>query len=184
MKMLWGAILLFLFSWPASAADWRMVPDASRLTFESSYQGEAVPGQFRRFQAELTLDPDQPEDATLDVEVDISSADMSSSELDEGVATEEWFDVARYPQAEFHSRQIRRIDSEHYVATGTLNLKGTRRDIELPFRFNADGQMAQMSGELKLQRLWFDIGSGDWSTDELFGFDVQVRFDVRWRRAH
>lgn len=183
MKALWAATLLLL-SWPALAADWRMVPDASRLTFESSYQGEPVPGEFRRFQAELMLDPEHPENSTLNVDVDISSADMGSSELEEGIASEEWFNSASYPHAEFHSRQIRRIDSEHYLAVGRLSLKGIQRDIDLPFLFHVNGQAALMSGELALQRLWFDIGSGDWSSDELFGLDVQVRFDVRWQRAH
>ncbi len=183
MKALWAATLL-LFSWPAWAADWRMLPEASRLTFESSYQGEPVPGEFRHFQAELTLDPEHPESASLNVDVDITSADMGSSELEEGIASEEWFNSASYPHAEFHSRLIRRIDSEHYVAVGTLSLKGTQRDIDLPFLFRVNGRAALMNGELELQRLWFDIGSGDWSSDELFSFDVQVRFDVRWQRAH
>lgn len=184
MKTLTAVILLGLLSSPAWAIRWVMDPDASRLMFEARYQGEPVPGEFRHFQAWLTLDPKRMDNAALDVRVDMQSTDLGSSELDEGAATAEWFDTSRYPQAEFHSQQIRQVDEAGYIATGTLSLKGVERKIELPFRFQQEGQTALMSGEVLMQRSWFNIGSGEWSTDEFIGFDVMLSFEVTWRREH
>ncbi|GAA0694429.1 YceI family protein [Marinobacterium maritimum] len=184
MKTLTAVILLCLLSSPARAIQWHMDPDSSRLMFEASYQGEPVPGEFRHFQARLTLDPRRTDNAELDVRVDMQSTDLGSSELDEGAATAEWLDITRYPQAEFHSQQIRQVDETQYIATGTLSLKGVERKIELPFRFQEEGQVALMSGEALMQRSWFNIGTGEWSTDEFIGFDVTLSFEVKWQREH
>jgi len=182
MKTQTVAILLWLFTRPVWAADWAMDAGASRLEFVASYQGEPVPGAFRRFNARLTLDPELPENSALHVSVDITSADMGSGELDEGIRTAEWFDIDRFPQAEFHSDQIRQLDNLHYLASGKLSLKGAERDIVVPFVFRAEGLTAVMSGELEMLRSWFHIGSGEWATDDLIGFKVEVKFKVTWSR--
>lgn len=182
MKALTAAMLLCLSSSPVWAADWSMEPDTSRLAFSASYQGEPVPGTFHRFQARLTLDPERPERGALNVGIDMSSLDLGSGELNDGAATAEWFDLAHFPRAEFQSGNIRRIDKLHYIASGTLSLKGVQRNIDLPFVFQPNGQTALMSGALEMQRAWFNIGTGDWASDELIGFKVQVEFEVTWRR--
>jgi len=182
MKSPTVALLLALVGFPAWAAGWVMEPDGSRLAFDASYQGEPVPGEFRRFRAHLVLDQQRPDRAALNVSVDLGSLDLGSGELEEGAATAEWFDTADYQQAEFRSRQVRQLDRDHYVASGTLSVKGVARAIDVPFVFQASGPTAVMSGELEMQRTWFNIGTGDWATDELIGFGVQVRFQVKWRR--
>ena len=95
----------------------------------------------------------------------------------------DWFDLARFPQAEFRSTDIRRVDGNRYLARGTLNLKGVQQAVEVPFTWAAVRDGATMEGELSLKRGLFGIGRGEWAATDIIGADVRVRFRVVLRRS-
>lgn len=173
-----GLLCLFAAG-SAAAADWRMDPAASRLTFEASYQGEAVPGTFKQFDTRLRFDPARPAGGRLEVTVKLPSADFGSAEINEAVREPEWFDLARFMEASFVSTDIQRTSDSRYVARGTLRLKGASQAVAVPFTWQASGKSAEMKGELMLKRTAFGIGTGEWATDDPIGTDVKVMFDVR-----
>jgi polyisoprenoid-binding protein YceI len=174
----------FLITGTAFASDWTIDPANSTLTFIPDYQEEPVPGEFKIFTGSLSFDPEDPVTGTLHVVVNISSADMGSEDLHEGMRTPEWFDTANYPKAEFVSNAIRHIENQQFAAEGTLTLKGVSRKVTVPFVWQENHSTAQMSGELDLSRKDFDIGTGEWLTDEQIGFKVHVQLNVMWRRQH
>ena len=99
------AALLLLSTGSVAGADWQMDSKASRLEFTASYQGEAAPGAFRDFSTRLRFDPVRPETGELHVVVNITSADMGSEDLHEGMRTAEWFDTARFAQADASTQE-------------------------------------------------------------------------------
>lgn len=172
-------LLCLLTAGAAAAADWRMDPAASRLAFEASYQGEAVPGTFKQFDTRLHFDPAKPADSRLEVTVKLPSADFGSAEINEAVREPEWFDFARFMEASFVSTDIQRAAPDRYIARGMLRLKGASHTVAVPFTWKASGNSAEMKGELTLKRTAFGIGTGEWATDDPIGTDVKVIFDVR-----
>lgn len=178
-----GALLLVGAAGSAPAADWKMDPAGSRLEFIVTFEKTPAPGVFKDFDTRLRFDPEKPAESRLDVAVKITSADMNSAEVDKGIRGPEWFDFARFPQAEFRSTEIRRADANRYVARGTLSLKGVQQPVEVPFTWNAAADAATMEGELTLKRGLFGIGTGEWAATDVIGADVRVRFRVRLRRA-
>lgn len=179
---LWS-VLLLMYSAGGVAADWRMEPAASRLEFTATYQGEPAPGQFRQFDTELRFDPARSTKNELVVTVKLTSFDMGSAELNDAVRGPEWFDLAKFTQAEFRSTDIKPAGADRYIAHGTLDLKGTKRPVELPFRWKADGKNATLTGELTLDRTAFGIGTGEWATGDPIAVAVKVSFNVRLRPA-
>jgi len=175
-------ICCFLFAGTALAGDWTIDPAGSTLTFIPTYQEEPVPGRFTAFSGSLVFDPADPATGKLHVVVDISSADFDSEDLKQGVRTAEWFDTANFPAAEFDSHAIHRIATQQFAAEGTLAMKGISRKITVPFTWEENSDIARMLGELDLSRTDFNIGTGEWSTDDQIGFRVHVRLDVVWRR--
>ena len=171
-------MLLLLGTDAAFAADWRMDPAQSRLAFSASYQGEPVPGVFKRFDTRLRFDPMKPTDSRLEVTVKLPSADFGSGDINDAIREPEWFDFARFPEARFVSTDIRQTAPGRYVARGTLSLKGASQALAVPFTWKASGKSADMKGEMKLNRTTFGIGSGEWTSGDLIGLDVQVTFDV------
>lgn len=166
-----------------AAADWRMDAQDSRLMFTATYERAPAPGVFRRFDVRLRFDPQKPTGGRLHVTVDITSADMDSADVNEAIRQSEWFDTARFPQAEFESHDIRRRGPGEYRAHGRLRLKGVEREVVVPFTWREAGITAVMEGALTLDRTAFSIGSGEWASGETIGLDVQVRFKVTLRQV-
>lgn len=177
-----GALVLSLSSGVAGAADWVM-EKGSRLEFAASYEGEPVPGIFREFDTRLQFDPDEPARGRLQVTVALASAETESTDVNEAIRAAEWFDVARFPRAEFTSSEIRATGPKRYLARGTLRLKDVRREVAVPFTWEGTGDSATMEGELALKRTAFGIGMGEWASGNPIGLDVKVKFKVKLHRA-
>lgn len=179
LALLCGATVLQV----ALAADWKMDPAASRLAFAATFEGASAPGVFKDFDVRLAFDPERPAGGRLDVTIRIASADMASADINKAIAGAEWFDFAKFPQAEFHATEIRSLQPGRYAARGTLTLKGVAQPVDVPFTWLPDGDGATMEGEFVTRRTPFGIGTGEWARVDVIGAAVTVKFRVRLRRA-
>ena len=173
-----GGLLLAV---PALAADWKMDPAGSKLEFIATFEKTPVPGAFKEFDARVRFDPDKPAGGSLDVTIKVTSADMNIPDVNKEIRGKDWFDYAAFPQAEFHSADLRR-DGKRYVARGTLTLKGVKQPLEVPFTWTA-GDGAVMEGEFLVKRGAFGIGLGEWAAADVIGADVKVKFKVKLRKG-
>ena len=179
----WIVPLAFLISTQALAADWKLDPAPSRLEYVATFEKTAAPGVFKEFDARLArFEPDKPEGAKIDVTVKITSADMKNGDVNRAIRGPEWFDFAKFPQAEFHAEDIRRVAAGRYLARGVLSLKGAKKELEVPFTWQESGNAATMEGELNVERLQFGIGTGEWANGSTIGLGVRVKFNVRLRK--
>lgn len=177
-------LLLFGHAVFATAAEWKMDPAASRLGFQASYQGQAVPGTFKQFDTHLRFDPARPVNSKLDVVVKVDSIDMGSSEINDGVKDPDWLDPKRFPEARFESSDIRQTAPGRFVANGTLTVKGAKQSIAVPFAWQGSGKTATMAGDLTVKRTAFGVGAGEWNAGDLIGLDVKVTFNVRLQQVN
>jgi polyisoprenoid-binding protein YceI len=167
----------------AHAADWSMEPSGSRLEFAATFEKTAAPGVFKEFDTRVRFDPDKPAGGRIDVTIKVTSADMNSADVNKAIREPEWFDFERFPQAEFHATDIRRAESNRYLARGTLTLKGVRQPVEVPFVWTGSADAATMEGEFTVKRGPFGIGTGEWAATNVIGADVKVKFRVKLRKA-
>jgi polyisoprenoid-binding protein YceI len=137
---------------------------------------------FKEFDTRLRFDPDKPAGGSLDVTIKVTSADMSIADVNKEIRGKDWFDYAGFPQAEFHSTDLRR-EGKRYVARGTLTLKGVKQPLDVPFTWTAAGDVAVMEGELTVKRGAFGIGTGEWAASNVIGADVKVKFKVKLRKG-
>jgi len=180
LSLLWLCGLLL--SGSAPAADWKMDPAGSKLEFVATFEKTPAPGEFKEFDARLRFDPEKPAGSRLDVTIKVTSADMNIPDVNKEIRGKDWFDYAAFPQAEFRSTELRRIEGNRYVARGTLTLKGVKQPVEVPFAWTAAGGGAAMEGEFTLKRSAFGIGLGEWQATETIGADVKVKFKVKLRK--
>ena len=89
----------------ALAEQWQM-HDEGTLLFEPTWEGEAVPGRFESFDVLLDTGDGGVAGATLNVTVNLESADMDDPDINEAIAGTEWFAVAAHPVATFASDSI------------------------------------------------------------------------------
>jgi len=172
------ASLCIVISIPVCAAEWQST-EGSKFTFEVTFEGEPIPGEFRDFDVNLDFDPACLDSARLRVTVDLRAADMGDPDMNDVLFDPVWFDIEQFTEAVFVSDAIVEQASGEFIATGTLDLKGTSGHVAVPFSWTRPGDQATMQGGLVLKRSDFDVGSGEWATDDAIGIDVTLNFTVQ-----
>jgi polyisoprenoid-binding protein YceI len=89
-----------------------------------------IHGRFARWGGSLLFDRATPGLSTVRVWIDLASVDTDSKERDDHVRSAEFFDVARFPRAEFEGTSVE-VGRDRVVLRGLLGLHGVWRDVEL-----------------------------------------------------
>ncbi|MEQ9814502.1 MAG: YceI family protein [Azospirillaceae bacterium] len=162
---------------------WDLIAEESRLGFVLHEGGHDIEGVFARFEADILFSPDNLAGSRIAVTVDVTSFHTGVADYDDAVGLPGWMDFATHPTAWFVADRFRDIGPDGFEALGTLTLRGTTRDIVLPFTFTIDGTTALGAGHLSLNRREFGIGDGSWETRASIGNAVDISFTVSLRRA-
>lgn len=170
----------------ATAADWRVDPAQSRLTFHPNLAGGEFEGRFERFDAAIRFDPADLPHAQLQVAVDLPGARTGDGDRDAALQGPDFFQSDRWPQARFASTSVRALGGDRYEVAGRLTLRDASQPVNLVVRFTrkdpAAGE-ARLTGSTTLHRLDFGVGRGEWQSTEWLADVVRVEFDLRLRAA-
>lgn len=167
----------------ADDVQWIAQRENSELAFAAWYDGEKLSGKFNEFQVSMIMDESGGGPSVLTVQVELGSADMNDREINAELAEPDWFHVASFPRAEFHSDHIQAVDSG-FLAVGHLRLKGIDRALEIPLDWQRDGDSATLSGTVMLSRLQWQIGIGEWAGDTRLEDRVELRYTVDLAPEH
>lgn len=178
-------VLPFNASAGQSVQAWQIDHDKSKIGFTSNYGGVGFDGRFKKYTAEILFDPKNPEAGSFNVKIDTTSITTYSSERDSVIGDPEWFNFSKYPTSTYITKSIKAVSGNKYVAVGTLDLKGHKKDVTLNFTWdeypNGDVKVegeALMLGDANVKRTDFDIGSGTWKDDDTIGFNVKVKIKL------
>lgn len=165
----------------AQAPGW--TPDGEAvLAFRGSYQGESFEGRFARFTPQVRFDPDDLAGSGIEVDIELASAATGVEDYDATMQSAEFFDSARFPTARFVAGNLR-AEGEGYLADGELTLRDRTVPLAFPFGFDIDGERALLRARVVLNRLDFDVGTGEWADTALIADEVEVRVELPLRRA-
>ncbi len=171
--------LLLLLPLAASAADFSKVQaDKSSVTFVSKQMSVPVEGAFKKFSADVHINPAKPEKGSAKVEIDLAGIDAGGEEANDEVKGKAWFDVAAYPKASFVLTSIKAQGGGKYEAAGKLSLKGKTADIHVPCTMKEEKGVLGIDGGFVLKRLDYGIGSGSWGDTSVVADEVQVKFHL------
>ena len=110
----------------------KLVPASSEVLFVTKQMGVPVEGRFKKFDAQVSLDPKKPESGSVAVSIDTGSAALGVPESDAELPKATWFNVAKFPQATFKSTSIKGLGNGKFEVAGKLDVKGTSRDVVVP----------------------------------------------------
>ena len=156
----------------------RLVPAQSEVTFQVRQSGVPIDGRFRKFDAQLALDPKAPQTGTVTITVDTGSASVGFPESDAELPRAPWFNTAKYPRAVFQSNAIKALGGGRFQAAGKLDLKGNAHDLVVPVTIVQSGALSTATGEFVVKRLDYKIGENEWTDLSLVANDVRVRFKL------
>lgn len=155
----------------AAAECYRVDPAAGQVRFEAKQTGAPFRGAFRRFGGEVCLE--QGRVARIDVWLEPASADTGLPEIDAALKDKEFFDTRGHPRVTFVG-----AGEAQGRARGTLQIKGTRREVTVPLRIDAAGGRTTAGGGFTLNRLDYAIGTGEWADTRWLGAEVRIEFSA------
>lgn len=163
---------------PLHAQAQQVQPAQSEIAFVSKQMGVPVEGKFKKWTAQITLDPKKAEAGKVAFTIDTGSASFGSPETDAEVPKAAWFNVAKFPTASFQSTAIKALGGGKFEVRGKLTVKGSSQDAVVPVAVTQAGANSTATGAFTIKRLDFKIGEGEWADTSMVANDVQVKFKL------
>jgi polyisoprenoid-binding protein YceI len=151
-----------------TAQSWQIVEGYS-ITFSSA----DADGLFSDFKGSLVFDEQNPGAAKFDVTVNTASINTGNGLQNKHAKSDEWLDVAKYPQIHFVSRSITRAAAGFQV-TGDLQMHGVNKPITIPFSFSKTAQGGTFAGSFTVNRNDYNIGKPGGDVGEQIKVNISV----------
>jgi polyisoprenoid-binding protein YceI len=181
--ILLGVVVASMFAAGVAHADtYRFDPVHTQVWFTADHQRFSHPqGRLRVKDGWFAFDANDWSQARVDVEIDMTSADMGEAKWSEMVRGGQFLDASRYPVARFTSLSVEKNDATHGIIHGDLSLHGTTKPVDVEFALNRVGndpyafkQKAGFSAHAVIHRSAFGIKR----YAEVVGEDIALRFEI------
>lgn len=173
------AILSMFSSAHAASKNWDILPSRSKINFSAKSDGSEINGYFNKFGGIILFDREDLMRNKIVIDIDVTSLDTSLKEATQLLATKDWFDFAKYPQAKFSSQKILPTPDGKYRCSGTLKIKDKEVPLTFDFSFEEYSKTeARAVGSFTLKRSDFGIGNKDEKKAEGVKDEVVVKFSV------
>ncbi len=160
----------------------KLIPAQSSLVFVSKQLGVPVEGQFKKFEADVAINPAKPQASRIVMRVDMNSASLGAPEADVELPKPVWFNVPKFPQAVFESTTVNNLGGGKWEVAGKLSIKGISREVVVPVVLTQTGTSPNVvtvaQGSMSLKRLTYKIGENEWADTSMVADDVQVKFKL------
>ncbi|RBP53615.1 YceI family protein [Arenicella xantha] len=162
----------------STLAAWLIDYPKSYIRFTGDQAGAAFTGEWQQWQATIRFDKDTLAQSRFEVEIDPASADSGDQERDQTIATADFFDATNHPKATFQATEFNTAASG-YRTLGTLTMKGINKPLDFVFNVTQEQGTQVLTGSAKIDRLAWNIGTGDWRDTSWVGQDVNVEVRVQ-----
>ncbi|MBY6205095.1 YceI family protein [Halomonas denitrificans] len=158
--------------------------DSGFIEFRGAVEGSGFTGRFEDFDVRYCMPAGAPAEGSIEVAVRPASAESGNNDRDETLVGPEFFHVERFPEATWSSTAIREA-ADGYEADGELTLRDITAAQSIAFELTPDGEAMVAAGEFamagttEIERLRFDIGTGEFADPEFVRNRVDLRFEVR-----
>jgi len=119
----------------ALASPWHLTTDSEVGFHIDTFGMTFVEGQFEKVQSSLQFDLQQPEQATAEVILDITSIRLNRPSFKQMVLGPDLFYVEKYKTATFTSTQFKALGDHRYQILGNLTLRGVTHPITFDAQF-------------------------------------------------
>lgn len=121
--------------WLSSAASanetYKFDPSGSTIGFTVHQFLGTTHGKFTRFSGKIDIDREHPENSSVTAQIDVRSIDTHIKKRDDHLRSPEFFDVEKFPQMTFKSRNVKRTGPQSGDILGDLTMHGVTRPITL-----------------------------------------------------
>jgi len=131
------AIAALAFAGNAFAAKYSIDPTHTQVEFTYSHFGFSnITGRFDQVTGEFDLNTDNLAKSKISIEIPISSMSTGVAKLDTHLQTADFFDVAKYPTANFKSTMVHVVSAKELHVMGNLTIHGVTKPVTLNVTVN------------------------------------------------
>ncbi len=155
LAIILGAVVLAL---PAAAEEWKLDPAHSKLKFAIDAKMISAEGVFRTFAVKDDINEQALEQSKIEMTVDVASLDTNSTQRDNHLRSDAFFDVAKYPTAQIVVKFLRKVSEGNYEGDGEITIRGVTKPIKLPVKIllNEGGRL-RFRGSVEINRMDFGV---------------------------
>ncbi len=123
--------------------------------YSVKFDGGDPSGEFTGMKGTIKFDEKNLGASKFAVTIDVASINTGNGMKNTHAKSANWFDAEKYPTIAFTSSAITKAGAG-YEAKGTLEIKGVKKEITLPFTFANN----TFSGNLDVNRVDFGLDDG------------------------
>lgn len=130
--------LALCFTASASAESYQIDPKHTQVRFQYSHFGfSTIVGLFTGITGEVGFDPANPSAATVTASIPLAQVNTGVDDLNQHLKSADFFDAAKFPNAEFVSSKVESLGDNKLKVTGTLKLRDIEKEVVLNVTMNA-----------------------------------------------
>lgn len=169
---------------PAVSSGWVIDHEQSTLGFTLTFTGNAVIGEVANWSANISFSPDDLNNASALITIDMTSVMLADSTLQAQAGGGDGFDAANHPTATYEASAFTRDDNGSSTADGTLTLRGISASVPLAFTFDESDGVVNVQGKAEISRLDFGLGAVSAADEAWLLYAIDVEFNLIASRAY
>ncbi len=162
---------------PTDIPSWQIDYADSYIQFTCQQAGAPFSGRWLDWQADIRFDDKQLANSSADVTIVTRAVSSNDDERDNTLRGVEFFDVEQFDTATFVSTDFK-TQAEGFTTTGQLQIKTLRLPVEFSFSVTQTESVKVLTGVATIDRLAFNVGTGDWRDTTWVGQFVEVQVRV------
>ena len=154
-------VALLFISISAGAQNYAPVDSGSKVHFVIKNFGINTGGDFKGLKGNIVFLPESLSNAKFNVTVSVSTIDTDNEMRDKNLASDEYFDAAKFSVISIVSTKIEKTNktaSGFYYLTGTITIKGITKAISFPFQAVKKPYGFLFTGNFEIDRTDFGVG--------------------------
>jgi len=134
-KVFWSGLLAgFFLCSSAYAADYVIDSEKAHasISFKIQHLGYSwIKGRFNTFTGNFSYDPQQPQNAKVEVNIDVASIDTNYEKRDQHLRSSDFLNTNSFPQAHFVGESLQLQNDGTYLLHGQFTLHGVTNPLTI-----------------------------------------------------
>ena len=130
-----NSITAFVVAGLSSAAlaneTYKFDPSGSTIGFSVHQFLGTTHGKFAKFNGRINVDREHPENSSVTAQIDVRSIDTRIKKRDDHLRSAEFFNVQKFPQITFKSRNVKQTGPQSGDILGDLTMHGVTKPVTL-----------------------------------------------------
>ncbi|WP_163543198.1 YceI family protein [Occultella kanbiaonis] len=115
------------------SGEWVFDPSHSRVGFSARHaMVTKVRGAFNEVDGRMYVDPDGPQNSTVEVRLAVASVDTRNGQRDDHLRSADFFDAETYPEIVFRSTSVDEVEDDTYMVVGDLSIRDVTKQVAIP----------------------------------------------------